>query len=321
MPKVLITGCAGMIGFHLAKELATCGHEVIGWDNFNAYYSVQLKRRRADLLLSGCGIKMTEIDITKSLIEEAGLLERVDLIIHLAAYANPRHSERDPYPYIDTNIKGTQRVIDLAELLCIPVIYASSSCVMHDQALPWKEDDRPAHQNNAYGWSKRVNECQFLNSKVSRSIGLRFFTVYGPLGRPDMATWQFVENITSGKSISVFGNGLLKRDFTYVTDIVAGIVLCVRDILNTQNSYHEIFNIGRGEQILLRDYVSLIEEATGIAANIKFMPKPHCDVEETWADISKIRKLGYHPKVSAREGVHKFVEWYLSEYKTRGWAA
>jgi UDP-glucuronate 4-epimerase len=186
--KVFITGISGMIGFHLACKLEDEGHEVVGIDNFNDYYEVSLKHERARLLKSFHNIDVTVADITNfnfdAYFERYG---KPDVIMHLAAYANPRHSMEFPYLYIDTNIVGTQRLMEAAERAGIEnVVYASSSCVMHGQPLPWNETDLPTHQNNPYGWSKRVNECQFFSSKIPKTIGLRFFTVAGPWGRPDM---------------------------------------------------------------------------------------------------------------------------------------
>lgn len=317
MSKIFITGIAGMIGYHTAKRLLAEGHEVHGIDNFNDYYEVELKEERARLLTEKHGLD------SKNLISEdiqhapwSTMLEGVDLVIHLAAYANPRHAMDEPQPYIDTNITGTQRIIEGAEEQEVPVVYASSSCVMHGQPLPWNEHDRPEHQNNPYGWSKRANECQFMHSKnIPFSAGLRFFTVYGPYGRPDMALFKFTSSIVKGEPIELYNYGDMKRDFTYVDDIVEGIKLVSDNILNgTQSEKHEIFNIGYGAQVNLVDFVDHIEKNLDRKAERKLVPAHPADTPETWSDTTKLQKLGYKPTTSIEEGVAKFVEWYKSYY-------
>ena len=168
--KILITGQAGMIGFHSAKHFASKGHTVVGVDNFNDYYDVSLKNERARILQDDYGVETIYCDIQDNKIKEHKMLQDVDVMLHLAAYANPRHALEEPQPYIDTNITGTQRLIEAAEEYDVPVVYASSSCVMHGQPLPWNEHDKPDMQNNPYGWSKRANECQFGHSRLSRSL-------------------------------------------------------------------------------------------------------------------------------------------------------
>ncbi len=254
--KILITGIAGMIGFHAAKHFAQKEWTVVGVDNFNDYYDVKLKQDRADILRNEYDVSIKTADIQ----EETGITNDVDVVLHLAAYANPRHALDEPQPYIDTNITGTQRIIEKCEELNIPVVYASSSCVMHGQPLPWNEHDRPDMQNNPYGWSKRVNECQFAHSKISRSAGLRFFTVYGPYGRPDMALFKFAEAIVKGTPMTLYNFGEMKRDFTYVDDIIHGVDLVVNKITSENYSWHEIYNIGYGEQVHLLDFVDEIRK-------------------------------------------------------------
>ena len=341
MAKVYVTGAAGLIGFHLCKQLAKAGHLVSGIDNYNDYYDPQLKRDRAAILAA----EHPDIIIEESDIKNKMWLswekDKPDVVIHLAAYANPRHSLDNPRMYIDTNITGTQNLIEACELHGVDnVIYASSSCVMHGQELPWKEDDRPGHQNNPYGWSKRVNECQFKHSKIKRTIGLRFFTVYGPYGRPDMALFLFTKGIIDGTPITAFNNGNMIRDFTYVDDIVDGVEIVTKKILNERDprdilfgkavasvggtynpppmpkynpSYDEIYNIGYGEQVNLMDFIRHISDEVGKPAIIDFKPPHPADVPATWSDCSKLKHLGYHPKVGIKEGVKRFTKWY-SEY-------
>ena len=312
--KILITGMAGMIGFHSAKKFHDLGWEVVGVDNFNNYYDVQLKQDRANILKNEYGIVTTLADIQDNKIRDQEMLKDVDVMLHLAAYANPRHALDEPQIYIDTNISGTQKLIDAAQVYDIPVVYASSSCVMHGQPLPWNEHDRPEHQNNPYGWSKRVNECQFMHSKLTRSMGLRFFTVYGPYGRPDMALFKFTDGIVNGTPIDLYNFGDMKRDFTYVDDIVQGITIVVNKITSDEDSYHELYNIGYGEQVELIDFVDNIEKNLGRKAIRNLCAAHPADTPETWADTTKLQKLGYKATTPVSVGVAHFVEWYKTYY-------
>ena len=309
--RIFITGIAGMIGYHTAKKLMDAGYHVSGIDNFNSYYDPKLKHAREALLIAN---GLDPEDLIVGDIENVNfhsILKNVDLVIHLAAYANPRHAMAEPQPYIDTNISGTQRLIEGAERNKVPIVYASSSCVMHGQPLPWNEDDRPALQNNPYGWSKYVNECQFAHSKVVKSAGLRFFTVYGPYGRPDMALFKFADGIVAGTPIDLYNYGDMKRDFTYVDDIVQGVKIVAENILNdTQEVDHEVFCIGYGEQVELVDFVDEIEKNLGRKAERNLAPAHPADTPETWSDTTKIQKLGYKPTTSIKEGVSQFITWY-----------
>lgn len=311
MKTILITGMAGMIGFHSAKHFAKKGWKVVGMDNFNHYYDVQLKNDRAAILNKEHGITVEYKDIQ----DIKSFSDDVDVILHLAAYANPRHSLDEPQHYIDTNITGTQRIIEAAEKNNIPVVYASSSCVMHGQPLPWNETDRPSHQNNPYGWSKRANECQFMHSNLSRTAGLRFFTVYGPYGRPDMALFKFTDAIVKGEPMTLYNFGDMKRDFTYVQDIVNGIELVVDKAVTDEDRWHEIYNIGYGAQVNLLDFVDEIEKNLGRTGRRMLAPKHPADVPETWSDTTKLQGLGYQPTTPVSEGVARFIEWYKDYYK------
>ena len=313
--RIFITGIAGMIGYHTAKKLMDAGYHVSGIDNFNSYYDPKLKHAREALLIAN---GLDPEDLIVGDIENVNfhsILKNVDLVIHLAAYANPRHAMAEPQPYIDTNISGTQRLIEGAERNKVPIVYASSSCVMHGQPLPWNEDDRPALQNSPYGWSKYVNECQFAHSKVVKSAGLRFFTVYGPYGRPDMALFKFADGIVAGTPIDLYNYGDMKRDFTYVDDIVQGVKIVAENILNdTQEVDHEVFCIGYGEQVELVDFVDEIEKNLGRKAERNLAPAHPADTPETWSDTTKIQKLGYKPTTSIKEGVSQFITWYKEYY-------
>ena len=310
--KIFITGQAGMIGFHSALAFKNAGWDVKGLDNFNDYYDVKLKQDRATILRKE-GIETLTGDIQNFTMLEDDVKD-YDCILHLAAYANPRHALAEPQPYIDTNITGTQRIVEVAENNDIPVVYASSSCVMHGQPLPWNEHDRPLHQNNPYGWSKRANECQFMHSKLSRSAGLRFFTVYGPYGRPDMALFSFTDSIVAGKPIELYNYGDMKRDFTFVDDIVQGIELVVDEIVESNETYHEIYNIGHGTQVELVDFVDEIEKNLGRKTERLLVAAHPADTPETWSDTTKLRKLGYVPTTPVPVGVEKFITWYKEYY-------
>ena len=312
--KILITGQAGMIGFHSAIAFSKAGWEVKGIDNFNDYYDIKLKQARSDILKNKYGIETINEDIENfKNIED--IVKDYHCILRLAAYANPRHALETPQPYIDTNITGTQRIIEVAEKYDTPIVYASSSCVMHGQPLPWNEHDKPDHQNNPYGWSKRVNECQLMHSNLSRSAGLRFFTVYGPYGRPDMALFTFTDKIVAGEPIELYNYGDMKRDFTYVDDIVQGIGLVVDKIVSdTDQTYHEIYNIGHGTQVELIDFVDAIEKNLGRKAERLLVPAHPADTPETWSDTTKLQQLGYKPTTPVSVGVEKFVSWYKEYY-------
>lgn len=299
-----------MIGYHSAHHLHNKGHEVWGIDNFNDYYDVELKKDRSKLLEKQ-GVRIIDADIRSA--DYKTLLQDVDVVLHLAAYVHPRHSLEYPHLYIDNNITGTQLLIDNCESMGIDrVVYASTSCVMHGQPLPWNEHDRPVHQISPYGWTKRTNECQFAHSNIPHVSGLRFFTVYGPYGRPDMAMFIFTNNIINEQPIIAYNNGNMFRDFTYVGDIVQGIELSINNVGN--NNGHEIYNISRGEQVNLMDFIHCIEEKLNKKAIINYRPPHPADVPATWGDTSKLKALGYNPQMSIKEGVDMFIDWYLEYY-------
>lgn len=313
--RVFITGIAGMIGFHLSQYLVEQGHQVAGIDNFNDYYSVKLKQDRARLLQDQ-NIIISQEDIRSADYKKWFGEWRPDVVVHLAAYANPRHSMDHPNVYIDNNISGTQHLIDAAQQFGINrVIYASSSCVMHGQPLPWNEADLPAHQNNPYGWSKRVNECQFINSSIDQAVGLRFFTVYGPWGRPDMALFLFVDAIVNNRPMIIYNHGDMYRDFTYVSDVVQGIDCVLKHMHDSNQSIKDIYNVGYGNKVNLMDFVHEIESLLGRKAILDSREAHPADVPATWSDVRKLQKLGYCPQVDMQTGVAQFVRWYLDYYK------
>ena len=307
--KIFITGAAGFIGFHLARELKAYGHDVLGCDNYNGMYSPHLKMDRCKVL-EMAEIPVKNVDI--GFLNEAAV-EDSDIIVHLAAWAGVRHSLEQPNIYTKNNILGTQGVIDIAEKLDIPVVYASSSSVYAGQKPPFTEDMNFKHHLNPYAWSKYVNECQFKHSKLRSSIGFRFFTVYGPYGRPDMALHGFTDKIIKDEPIEVFGHGKMSRDFTYVQDIVNGVQLLIDKVHRIDG--HEIYNIGSGESVPLMSFVRLIEENLERKAKINYVDMHVADIRHTLADITEIKTLGYRPMTSIETGIRSFISWYKDYYE------
>lgn len=307
--KIFITGIAGFIGFHLARELKAYGHDVLGCDNYNGMYAPHLKMDRCKVLeMSKIPVKNADIGfLNESIVEDS------DIIVHLAAWAGVRLSLDMPNVYTKNNILGTQGVIDIAEKLDIPVVYASSSSVYAGQKPPFTEDMNFKHHLNPYAWSKYVNECQFKHSKLRSSIGFRFFTVYGPYGRPDMALHGFTDKIVRDEPIEVFGHGKMSRDFTYVQDIVNGVQLLIDKVHKIDG--HEIYNIGSGESVPLMSFVRLIEENLERKAKINYVDMHAADIRHTLADITEIKTLGYRPMTSIETGIRSFISWYKDYYQ------
>ena len=316
MAKILITGGAGFIAYHLAQKLQAEGHRVCGFDNYNDYYDVDLKYARARSLATR-GIEVIKGDLVNLVdVEFAVTTFAPEIVIHLGAYAGVRHSLDHPKLYIDNNINGTHNLIEVCEKRGVnKIIYASTSCVMAGNELPWNESDKCGYQLNAYGYSKATNEAQFMASKIPVTIGLRFFTVYGPWGRPDMALFTFTKSIIDGTPIKLFNYGDMIRDFTYVDDIVQGVNIVINRAINTTQNLKEVYNIGNGEQVQLLDFVSEIEKNVGKEAIRELVEKPPADTQATWSDTTKLQALGYKPTTSVKVGVAKFVEWYKEYYE------
>lgn len=317
MTKVAITGAAGFIAFHLAHRLHNNGYEVIGFDNYNTYYDPNLKSDRAKILKDDLGIDVNTVDLKdQKALSEWMHKNKPDLVIHLAAMAGVRHSLDHPEDYIMNNIVGTHNLIQAMKKAGVDnVIYASTSCVMAGNPLPWNEHEKTGYQLNPYGYSKHTNECQFMASDFKNAIGLRFFTVYGPWGRPDMALFDFTKNIVNGNPITLFNYGDMVRDFTYVDDIVSGVEILVNRCFNSKiPGEKEIYNIGNGRQVHLIDFVKEIEKNLDREAITNLVPKHPADTQATWSDTTKLAKFGYKPKTSIEEGVEKFINWYKSYY-------
>jgi UDP-glucuronate 4-epimerase len=312
--KIFLTGCAGFIGYHTAVHLLERGDEVIGLDNLNAYYDPTLKQKRLDMLQGRKGFSFTKGDIL-----DRDLVKRcttgVDRVCHLAALAGVRYAFDHPDEYIDINIRGFFNVLEEVRLQKIPgLIYASSSSVYGgNETLPSSEKDRTDDQLSLYGMNKKDNELMahtYHRLYGTKSTGLRFFTVYGPWGRPDMALFLFTDALLKDQPLQIFGEGKMQRDFTYVDDIVSGVVASI-----DKNYDEEIFNLGCGRKEELMDYVKMVEISCGKEAKKDFLPMQPGDTRASLADISHAReKLGFEPKTTIREGVPKFVEWYREYY-------
>ena len=313
--KVLITGGAGFIGYHTALKFKSLGHNVTCIDNFNdVIYDSDLKRSRADELkkkdIECHYAEMRDIDSMEWIFSDAD--KRPELVIHLAAHAGVRTSMNKQQEYIQNNIAATQNLIDLMEKYDVNhVIHASTSCTMEGNPLPWGPDEKLGKQLNPYGLSKQTNENQFHISNIKHVTCLRFFTVYGPWGRPDMALFSFTKDIMQDKPITVFNNGDMKRDFTYVDDIVQGI-----ELVSKHKFDRETFCIGYGEQVQLMDFIEHIEKNLGNKTAEKIFKERHpADALETWSDITKIKEMtGYIPTTSIKDGIYNFIEWYKGYY-------
>ena len=310
MGKILITGAAGFIGSHLADSLLEDGFDVVGLDNFNNYYDPQVKYDRVEYFghtVHRCDLKnFDELDLLFNKIQP-------DIVIHLAARAGVRDSVGNEQLYHQDNIIGTQNLIQVCKMYdVLKVVYASTSSVYGGTPIPetgWVEDEVTGHQLNPYAYTKYCNECQFKISGLN-NVGLRFFTVYGPWGRPDMALYQFTAKIQQGLAIEAFNYGKMKRDFTYIGDIVEGIKIA----LFSEIESGEIFNIGRGKQVDLMHFIDSIGKEVGNEPNILLAPRHPADTLETWSNTGKLRELGYKPKVNIEQGVNAFVRWFKDYY-------
>ncbi len=312
--NIFLTGAAGFIGFHTALKLAGLCDTVVGYDNFSPYYDLRLKEARAKILKEK-GIEIIRGDILdRSALSQA--MKGADRVCHLAALAGVRYAFEHPEEYIDINIQGFFNVIDEVRLQEIPgLVYASSSSVYGgNDKLPASEDDRTDNQLSLYGMNKKDNELMahtYHHLYGTHVTGLRFFTVYGPYGRPDMALFLFTDAMLRDKPLQIYGEGKMQRDFTYVDDIVSGIVASI-----DKNYAEEIFNLGSGRKEELMDFVSMIEKECGLDAKKEFLPMQPGDVRASLADVSKAKRLlGYEPQTMIKDGIPKFVTWYREYYR------
>ena len=316
--KKLVTGCSGFIGFHTCLLLLQNKHYVFGIDNLNDYYDLSLKKSRLRILKKFNNFKFLKKDIENKNIVKKFKANEIDVIINLAAQAGVRHSLKDPYSYINSNVLGHINMLELAKKVrAKKFIYASSSSVYgSNKTLPFSIKQRVDNPVSIYAASKKSGELiseSYAHLFGIQCIGLRFFTVYGPWGRPDMATFIFTKKIFEGKEIEVFNNGKMKRDFTFINDIIDGIMGAVK--LNKKFE-HRIYNLGNNNPEDLSNFINLIEDTIGIKAKKRLLPIQPGDVRETFAEISESTKdLNFKPKVNIKEGIPKFVEWYKSYYK------
>ncbi|HYG31132.1 MAG TPA: SDR family NAD(P)-dependent oxidoreductase [Allosphingosinicella sp.] len=323
----LITGAAGFIGFHLAARLMNRGEAVIGVDNVNDYYSTKLKRDRLGDLVRryGDSFVFLEVDFAdQSALQAAVGDSEFDRIVHLGAQAGVRYSIENPHAYVQSNLVGHINLLELARhRRSAHLVYASSSSVYGgNDSLPFRVEDRVDHPLSLYAATKKADELMsetYAHLYRLPQTGLRFFTVYGPWGRPDMAMWLFTKAILAGEPIEVFGEGDMRRDFTYIEDIVTGIVAALdspppddgSEKAGGSRGPHRLYNIGNRRSEELTRMIGLIEQACGRQAEKRLLPMQPGDVRDTFADISAIeRDLGFCPTTSIDEGVPKFVAWY-----------
>ncbi|MBS0481849.1 MAG: SDR family NAD(P)-dependent oxidoreductase [Proteobacteria bacterium] len=325
--RVLVTGGAGFIGFALSRALLARGDQVVGIDNLNAYYQVSLKRDRLAVLHQEGGNRFAfhTVDFSDMAALDTALAgAEIDRVVHLGAQAGVRYSLENPQAYVASNLAGHVNLLELARRRQIDhMVYASSSSVYGGNTkLPFAVEDRVDHPVSLYAATKRADE---LMSETYAHLfrlpltGLRFFTVYGPWGRPDMMLWNFTRRILAGESIPVFNNGDMYRDFTYIDDIVNGVVACLDHSPRDDGAAkpggsagpHALYNIGNHRSEPLMKVVGLLEEACGRKAQIDFLPMQPGDVHKTYADITAIqRDLGYAPTTAIEDGVPAFVRWY-----------
>jgi len=312
--KILVTGAAGFIGFHLSKKLLSMGYSIFGLDNLNDYYDVNLKQARLNQLSQIENFEFQKIDIA-----EADSLKQVftdfqpNKVVNLAAQAGVRYSLENPQAYIDANVTGFMNILECCRHHKVNgLIYASSSSVYGGNTkIPFSVEDRVDHPISIYAASKKANELMahtYSHLFGLNTTGLRFFTVYGPWGRPDMAMYIFANKIQKGEPIPVFNNGQMKRDFTFIDDIIAGTVAAIE-----KNETCEVFNLGNNNWENLMDMIGLIEHELGRKADIQFMGMQPGDVEKTFADIEhSTQKLGYKPTTTINEGIPQFINWFKS---------
>lgn len=337
--KILVTGAAGFIGYYVSKKLLENGHSVIGLDNINDYYDVNLKFARLEQL--GINAKKAEIfnqevpsdtlrfQFVRMNLEDREHLPKLfakknfDVVCNLAAQAGVRYSIENPETYIDSNIVGFLNILECCRNYKVKhLVYASSSSVYGlNKKIPFDTSDNVDHPISLYAASKKSNELMahtYSHLYGFRTTGLRFFTVYGPWGRPDMAMFLFTKAIMENQPLKVFNNGKMERDFTYIDDIVEGVVRIIQDDHTGEydsKEKYKVYNIGNNSSVKLLDFISAIEDKLQVVAQKDMMPMQPGDVEKTWADVgSLIKDYGYAPDTSIKEGVGNFIDWYRDFY-------
>lgn len=333
MKNYLVTGAAGFIGFHVAKHLLGRGDRVVGIDNLNDYYDVSLKEDRLAQLDGGEGFQFTRLGV-----EDRPGMQRLfedqifDVVIHLAAQAGVRYSLENPSAYVDSNLVGFGNILEACRHQSVGhLVYASSSSVYGANGeMPFSTDQSVDHPLSLYAATKKANELMahtYSHLYDLPTTGLRFFTVYGPWGRPDMATFLFTKAILDGQPIRVFNAGKMKRDFTYIDDIVEGVVRvsdriperdneCPSDKPDRSPAPYRVYNIGNNKPVELLRFIEVIEEALGVEAEKEFLPMQPGDVPATFADVSALQQdVGFHPDTPIEVGIGEFVNWYRDYYK------
>ena len=332
--KVLVTGAAGFIGMHTSERLLARGDEVVGLDNLNDYYDPQLKRDRLARIEPHPNFRFVKMDVAdRAGIEALFAAEKFDRVIHLAAQAGVRYSLENPHAYIDSNVAGFMNILEGCRHNKVAhLAYASSSSVYGGNTkMPFSEHDSVDHPISMYAATKKANELMahtYSHLFGLPTTGLRFFTVYGPWGRPDMALFLFTKAILDGKPINVFNHGKMQRDFTYVDDIVEGVIRVVDHTAEPDAGFNSsqpdpgrsaapfrVFNIGNNNPVMLMDFIAAIEKSLGREAEKNFMPLQDGDVPETYANTDELNAwTGFVPATSVTDGVGRFVDWYRRYY-------
>ena len=312
--KILVTGTAGFIGYSLATQLLKEGHRVVGLDNFNDYYTVQLKRDRHARLEREAGYQGVSGDLCDyPLLTRIFAEHKFDVVCNLAAQAGVRYSIEKPFVYQRSNLEGFLNILEACRHAGVPrLVYASSSSVYGGNTkLPFSEDDPVDHPISLYAATKKANELMahtYTKLYGLQTVGLRFFTVYGPWGRPDMAMWLFTKDMLAGRAIKVFNHGKMRRDFTYVDDIVQGVI---RSLFEPKLEPYEVFNLGNHRSENLLDMIAFLGRELGVQPKMEMLPMQAGDVEATYADITRAqRKLGFNPVTPISAGIPRFVRWY-----------
>lgn len=333
--RILVTGAAGFIGFTTAARLLARGDEVVGLDNLNDYYDVSLKKARLAILEKQPGFRFVLLDLAdRDGMARLFAASRFDRVIHLGAQAGVRYSIQNPHAYVDSNVVGTLNVLEGCRHNAVEhLVYASTSSVYGANTnMPFSVHQNVDHPMSLYAATKKANELMAHTYASLYGIpvtGLRFFTVYGPWGRPDMALFQFTRNILEGRPIDVFNYGKHRRDFTYVDDIVSGVVSATDHVSTgnpawdsmhpdpaTSRAPYRLYNIGNSQPVDLMHYIEVLEQRLGRKAQMNLLPMQPGDVPDTWADVEDLaRDVGYRPSTPVEVGVGRFVDWYLDYYR------
>lgn len=333
--KILLTGASGFIGFHLSTLLLNYGYQVIGVDNLNIYYNPQLKEDRLSILQQNNNFIFHKIDLKdKPLLDDIFSTYRPDYVVNLAAQAGVRYSIQNPYAYVDSNIVGFMNILEACRNYPVKhLLYASSSSVYGgNKVAPFSTNHNVDHPVSLYAATKKSNELMahtYSHLYGIPTTGLRFFTVYGPWGRPDMAYFSFTRDIIEGKPIKVFNHGKMERDFTYIDDIVEGIYRLIplipkanivwdesKDDISTSFAPYKIYNIGNNQPVQLMKFITVLEDKIGKEAEKVFLEMQPGDVLRTYADVFDLEKdINFRPNTSIEEGLGKFVNWYKEYYK------